>query len=453
MHRVARRSTRVIFGVALVMMLLAPRAIEACSCIAGIPVCQSFWATDAVFSGTVAQITPTPNRLGEPYPSHRLVRFQVKQSWRGAVGPVVEVLTGSGGGDCGFSFEQGVTYLVYAHAGRGGLSTSICSRTRRLSEAAEDLEYLKTALNPSATGRVFGTVRYQGDGSSPPQPDRFIPGYTVELSDGRRTREARTDKNGKYVFTGVPAGPYSVKLATPKTEYAYGPTKITLADPRGCAAADFYVVPDGRLSVRIIDAAGAPARALRIELLEEQQESANGPAFPRQTLETSSDGRIEFARLHPKRYVLAINGSSPPSAKQPYPASYYPGVATRSEAKVIDLSPGERVDLGEWILPAALAERKVTGQVVWPDGKPAAAASILVTVARNGPWRFRSVDARANTDAEGRFTLTLHQGVAYEVSAYANVGSPVVQWNTPRIGIPPSESGTTVRLQLQPPAR
>ena len=61
-------------------------------------------------------------------------------------------------------------------------------------------------------------------------------------------------------------------LSDERVFYAYGPTNVTLADPRGCAAADFYVVPDGRLGVRLVDAAGAPARALRVELLEDQQE-------------------------------------------------------------------------------------------------------------------------------------------------------------------------------------
>jgi hypothetical protein len=57
----------------------------------------------------------------------------------------VVVFTGSGGGDCGFPFRRGESYLVYASANTDGwLGTGICGRTAELSRAAADLRELGT---------------------------------------------------------------------------------------------------------------------------------------------------------------------------------------------------------------------------------------------------------------------------------------------------------------------
>src|SRR5437868_10960043 len=61
------------------------------------------------------------------------IKFQVKEVFRGDKQDTLDVWTGFGGGDCGFLFQKGETYLVYAgHDGRRRLTTDICSRTRRL---------------------------------------------------------------------------------------------------------------------------------------------------------------------------------------------------------------------------------------------------------------------------------------------------------------------------------
>lgn len=55
----------------------------------------------------------------------------------------VVVLTGMGGGDCGFPFRRGKSYLVYAYrTGDGSLDVRICGRTRDLTHAAADLREL-----------------------------------------------------------------------------------------------------------------------------------------------------------------------------------------------------------------------------------------------------------------------------------------------------------------------
>lgn len=82
--------------------------------------------------------------------------MQVREVLNG-VGPgqqEVEIATGLGGGDCGFAFQVGADYVVYAYRNsEGRLETGICSRTRLLSQAAEDVEYIRSMANAPALAR------------------------------------------------------------------------------------------------------------------------------------------------------------------------------------------------------------------------------------------------------------------------------------------------------------
>jgi hypothetical protein len=237
---------RVLFTLLPLLILLAPARADACSCVGGLPICQTFWEADAVFAGEVLSIDPVPDGA-DPGFSRKRVRFQVQEVWRGGVEGVVEIRTGAGGGDCGYRFERGGTYLVYAHGNGGTLSTSICTRTKKLAMASEDLQYIKTALQSSATGRIYGTVRYQQSRTTS-APDRFAAGYKVTLSNDTQSWASVTTAEGRFEFTGIPAGTYAIALGTSGTEHAYGPREVTLTDPRACAVADFTVAPYGRIA-------------------------------------------------------------------------------------------------------------------------------------------------------------------------------------------------------------
>ena len=240
------RHARVAILLLPLTLLLLPSRADACSCVGGLPICQTFWEADAVFAGEVLSIDPVPEGA-DPGFSRKRVRFRVQQAWRGGVEGEVEIRTGAGGGDCGYRFERGGTYLVYAHGHEGTLSTSICTRTKKLAMAGEDLEYIKTALQSAATGRIYGTVHRQ-QSRTPGAPDRLAAGYKVTLSNAGQSWTSVTNAEGRFEFTGIPAGTYAIALVTSGTERAYGPREVTLVDPRACAVADFSVEPYGRIA-------------------------------------------------------------------------------------------------------------------------------------------------------------------------------------------------------------
>ncbi|HLC99351.1 MAG TPA: hypothetical protein VJC11_00110 [Patescibacteria group bacterium] len=138
-----------IFGVMAAVFFsnafLMPSAVFACSCVADIPQKDSFDQAKAVFSGKVLSIHAKEGFFGVDF-SRREVTIQVLETWKGTSTNVVTVATGRDDGDCGFAFQKGERYLVYAHdASRDyqtELGTGICERTKLLAQADEDLATL-----------------------------------------------------------------------------------------------------------------------------------------------------------------------------------------------------------------------------------------------------------------------------------------------------------------------
>ena len=119
----------------------------ACSCIMPGTVAEEVERADAVFKGTVIAVDNSDYRA-YVFPDV-VVTFTVQEYWKGDVLDIVVIHTGQGGGDCGFSFEEGKSYLVYAYTDdNGDLHANICSRTALLSDAEEDLVKLHQGTIP-----------------------------------------------------------------------------------------------------------------------------------------------------------------------------------------------------------------------------------------------------------------------------------------------------------------
>lgn len=136
-----------LFIVAAIVALLAVSAgkVIACSCAGTQVPCQAYGEASAVFVGTVIESRTITVKRGNYDSKQRVVRFTIDSPFRGVEGAEVEVQTGLGGGDCGFGFVQTQQYLVYAYEHEGKLSTGICTRTRPITRAGEDLSYIQGA--------------------------------------------------------------------------------------------------------------------------------------------------------------------------------------------------------------------------------------------------------------------------------------------------------------------
>lgn len=157
--------------VGLVGLMSAPENCLACSCAPPPGPAVARDRAAAVFAGRVSAIDQGQSADGA---SHYQVTIQVSTVWKGAVGRETVVFTSSNSASCGYSFEVGKDYLVYA-AKTGGetpraypdnaLSTGLCSRTSPLASAGDDLAALGTGAMP--TDMPLPTLPNTGEGYPP----------------------------------------------------------------------------------------------------------------------------------------------------------------------------------------------------------------------------------------------------------------------------------------------
>lgn len=134
----------------------------ACSCTYPASPAFELASADAVFSGTVTSIAaPTVVQSGA---DPEKVHFNVSKVWKGNISETVDVVTAISSASCGYAFETGNNYIVYAYKDSftehayGELTTQLCTRTKLLSEAQEDLSELGPGQNPEG-GSGSGITR------------------------------------------------------------------------------------------------------------------------------------------------------------------------------------------------------------------------------------------------------------------------------------------------------
>ncbi len=148
-------------------------------------------------------------------------------------------------GDCGFDFQTGETYLVYADSDEDTdiMETDSCTRTRRLSDAGPDLAYLYFYKErKAASGRLEGFTTfdalYQVKQRDADKIDSPVPGVTVELKSAGGMRYTRSDASGKFLFDGLEAGDYQLSGYASgfpdKVKLLSGPKRFHI-DARGCS--------------------------------------------------------------------------------------------------------------------------------------------------------------------------------------------------------------------------
>ena len=107
---------KMLLSAASLLAIFQATAAYACSCIPSNPQ-QSFESAQAVFAGRVIDvIQPNPD-------SEVQVRFEVSRIWKGQKRPQIVVMTSSSSASCGYSFQAGEQYLVYASRQKSRLSS------------------------------------------------------------------------------------------------------------------------------------------------------------------------------------------------------------------------------------------------------------------------------------------------------------------------------------------
>lgn len=193
----------VTIALALASLVALPPSAEAVIC-AGAPgaIASATRAAAAIFVATATHVasscqstTHADGSIGVTCASGpRKVDLTINESFKGSQPFRLQVMSD-------YSFAANERYLVFANIGSTGLEISPCSRTRLLSEAAQDLKFLRGANAGLAQAIVYGQIHRQRDSGERYGPtDLFT---VVALADGVRN-ESESRKYGHFDLVVAP---------------------------------------------------------------------------------------------------------------------------------------------------------------------------------------------------------------------------------------------------------
>jgi hypothetical protein len=109
--------------------------------------CGSIAKSSAVFRGRVITIYRSfLDRVGITNTAGYRVQFEITKQWKGARSKSTVVITRLSGEACGFPFEENKEYLVYVVTEPKDIQTGICTGTRNITEAEQEMEQLDKLL-------------------------------------------------------------------------------------------------------------------------------------------------------------------------------------------------------------------------------------------------------------------------------------------------------------------
>lgn len=304
-------------------------------------------------------------------------------------------------------------YIVYARKNpAAGFSTDICSQTRPL-EDAEDLKYFHQLREAPETSEIRVTA-YDAHGKSRLAGDPpAMAGIPLTLDGNGIHESATTDAAGRHVFSGIPAGEYTVHASLEGYTLAY-PAQPVRVHLKGCAEIGVPLQLNRVVSGHVFTKDGRPAFGAMIEAVPTRPRRENDLPLAADSAPTNEDGRYELRDLTAGDHYLGVSLSRSPTVQNPYTPWFYPGTEDPGAAGIVHISDRPETVEFDLTLPDPQQRRMISGTVLWPSGQPAAGVNIFLEDPR---WPWKMFHVVAATDQKGRFSLRGLSGTRYRIHA------------------------------------
>ena len=132
-------------------LLIGVEATQACTCMAPANAAEALYKSSAVFRGKITKIYQSFwETVGFTRTGNYRVKLEVTKQWKGPQARSIVVVTRLSGEACGFLFEEKKEYLVYVAPGPANIETGICTGTKSIVGAEQEMEHLDRLVNKSS---------------------------------------------------------------------------------------------------------------------------------------------------------------------------------------------------------------------------------------------------------------------------------------------------------------
>jgi hypothetical protein len=168
------------------------------------------------------------------------------------------------------------------------------------------------------------------------------------------SRATLTDGHGTFSFEALPAG--ATRLSFRKPGYfsergqPFGQARLKLGADSGPVT--LKLAPAASMVGWVLTPEGEAIPGLSVSAVPAQKDSASGINAVQSVARTDQNGSFRLAQLPSGSYLLMVEGDTTPRPVQTptaparevvFAQRYYPGVAERSAASVLELRPGQEV--------------------------------------------------------------------------------------------------------------
>lgn len=261
--------------------------------------------------------------------------------------------------------------LLLAAAVFGAVFTVSLGRVAKVAKSGEEL--LKKSLAKDGAGDHLAPVGIGGTVTS--ATGSGLDGVAVELFDTAKgpllpTRSTVTDPTGVFLFASLPAGTFKLKVVGAGFGELWYPKGATFD-----GAEDLVIEPAKGIEGLAVHLAGLPAEMVGVVIGPDVAGAIVSVRVPSGALPASGGGASAVVKQFPVDAAGIFD-----IVDLPTPATYEisatkPGMT--SEARVIGLAPGQKVDKISLLL--RLGDGIVSGQVLDRTGQPVSGAKIVVS--------------------------------------------------------------------------
>lgn len=333
--------------------------------------------------------------------------------------------------DCGAKMEPGKTYLFAVKTESSGEEIPTAYGFASIEQNPLYLAIVRRLAAGFIDGAAVGRVEiFTDNGISKTFPNSE--NFEVSIANGYgQTLTSEVSQDGYFYFEGLADGEYTARLNYPLGFEPAGDSGVNRTfkiEKRFLnVIIGFALKFSGKIKGFVRDADGRSLPGMHVVLYPAEGVHRRIPVA---AADTDSEGRYQFDRLPPGRYVIAafpVNDRERqrgPSRMRPDAASeftlvYYPTTRDRAAAGVVDLTSGKPVTNAA-LTAVKLQKRPVRGRVLDRDGKPAVDAEIRLYSRRVSGGLPTPFDTRvvAKTDIKGSFEFEAFEETENTVQAF-----------------------------------